>query len=141
MQKTNTMTVWYVFVFITFSAIFYSGNMYADEIILDNGHVLTGNIIKAEKGTLSFSTIYSEPITNQTSKIQKMSSATPVEILLTGREVPKQILHTTADGQLRVEFSENWAVTLAHAIDYERKPSAGLKISDILWTVGVQYSY
>ena len=141
MQKTNTMTVWYVFVFITFSAIFYSGNMYADEIILDNGHVLTGNIIKAEKGTLSFSTIYSEPITNQTSKIQKMSSATPVEILLTGREVPKQILHTTADGQLRVEFSENWAVTLANAIDYERKPSAGLKISDILWTVGVQYSY
>ena len=141
MQKTNTMTVWYVFVFITFSAIFYSGNMYADEIILDNGHVLTGNIIKAEKGTLSFSTIYSEPITNQTSKIQKMSSATPVEILLTGREVPKQILHTTADGQLRVEFSENWAVTLANAIDYERKPSVGLKISDILWTVGVQYTY
>lgn len=141
MQKIKTKIVWYVAVFITFSVIFYSGNVYADEIILDNGKALTGNIIKEEKETLSFSTIYSEPITNQTSKIQKMSSATPVEVHLTGREVPEQLLHTTADGQLRVELSENWAVTLANAIDYERKPSVGLKISDILWTVGVQYNY
>jgi hypothetical protein len=141
MQKIRIMTVWYVFVFIIFSAIFYCGNIYAEEIILDNGHVLTENIIQAEKGTLSFATIYSEPMTNQTSKIQKMSSATPVEIHLTGREVPKPIPHTAADGQLKVELNENWTVTLANTIDYERKPSAGLKISDILWTLGVQYNY
>lgn len=141
MQNIKAKIIWYVTVFIIFSAIFYSGNVYADEIILDNGHVLTGNIIKAEKGTLSFSTIHSEPITNQTSKIQKMSSATPIEVHLTGSEVSKPIPHTTADGQLKVELNENWAVTLANAIDYERKPSAGLKISDILWTLGVQYNY
>ena len=137
MQKTSTMAVWYVFVFIIFSAIFYCGNVYADEIILDNWRVLTGNIIKAEKGMLSFSTIYSEPMTNQASKIQKMGSAATGDIHLTGGEAPLPIPHTTADSQLKVELNENWAV----AIDYERKPSAGLKISDILWTVGVQYSY
>jgi len=141
MQKIKTKIIWYVAVFIIFSAIFYSGNVYADEIILDSGHVLTGNIIKAEKGMLGFSTIYSEPMTNQTSKIQKMSSAATGDIHLTGGEASLPIPHTTADSQLLVELNENWAVTLAHAIDYERKPSAGLKISDILWTVGVQYNY
>lgn len=133
MQKTWAMIVCYLIVFITFPVIFCWGNVYADEIIKGKA-LLTGNIIKTEKGTLSFSTIYSEPLTNQTSKA-------PVEIHLTGSEVPKPILHTTTDSQLMVELNENWAVTLAHTIDYERKPSAGLKISDILWTVGVQYNY
>lgn len=134
MKKTCVMIVGYLIVFIAFSVIFYSGNVYADGIIIDNRKVLTENIIKAEKGALSFSSAYSEPMTNQTSK-------TPVEVDLREREVLKQISNTTADGQLMVELNENWAVTLANTIDYERKPSAGLKISDILWTVGVQYNY
>jgi putative salt-induced outer membrane protein YdiY len=88
-----------------FVMAFFYGMARADEVVLVNGNVLTGHVIKAEKGTITLTTDYSEPVLIKTSAIKSISTDGPVEVHLTSGEVLKGKLSTIA-GEITVESSE-----------------------------------
>jgi putative salt-induced outer membrane protein YdiY/sRNA-binding regulator protein Hfq len=81
------------------------GPLSADEIVLENGNILTGTIVKVEGGTLTLKTDYSKPIEIQSNKIKKIESDQPVEIHLISGEVLKGKIKTVEAGKIAVEES------------------------------------
>jgi putative salt-induced outer membrane protein YdiY len=79
----------------------------ADEIILQNGDRLTGEVKKMEKNTVIFETEYSEPVKINRDKILKISTSVPVDLHLSGGEVLKGAVKGTDNGRLVVESSED----------------------------------
>jgi putative salt-induced outer membrane protein YdiY len=77
----------------------------ADEVVLENGNILTGTIIKVEGGWLTLKTDYSKPIEIQSNKIKKIESDQPVEIHLINGEVLKGKIKTAEAGKIAVEES------------------------------------
>jgi putative salt-induced outer membrane protein YdiY len=75
----------------------------ADEIVLENGNVLTGTIVKLEGGKLTLKTDYSQPVEIQSSKIKKIESDQVVEIHLSTGEVFKGKIKTIEPGRMAVE--------------------------------------
>lgn len=80
-----------------------TGQAGADEIVMENGNVLTGTIDKVEGGKLFLKTDYSQPIEIQTSKIKKITTDKPVDLYLATGEMVKGKIQTTPDGKLSVE--------------------------------------
>ena len=74
----------------------------ADEIVLENGNVLTGTIEKVEGGKLFLKTDYSQPIKVQISKIKKITTDKAVDLYLTSGELVKGKVQTAEDGKLVV---------------------------------------
>ncbi len=77
----------------------------ADEIVLENGNILTGTIVKLEGGKLTLKTDYSQPIEIQSNKIKKIESNQVVEIHLSSGEVLKGKIKTVEAGKMAVEES------------------------------------
>ena len=71
-----------------------AGFVAADEIVLENGNILTGTIVKLEGGKLTLKTDYSQPIEIQSSKIKKIESDQVIEIHLSSGEVLKGKIKT-----------------------------------------------
>jgi len=103
MAKKRTCLYGLCFLFVI---TFFQVRAYADEITLVNGNVLTGHVVKAEKGAITLTTDYSEPVLVKTSAIKSITTDGPVEIHLTDGEVLKGKLGTTAAGEITVESSE-----------------------------------
>lgn len=62
----------------------------ADEIVLENGNVLTGTVEKVEKDTMILKTVFSpKSIEIQVAKIKKITTENPVEIHLATGEILK----------------------------------------------------
>jgi len=80
-----------------------SGPGWADEVVLENGNVLTGTIEKVEGGKLILKTDYSAPVEIQVSKIKKITTDKPVDLYLSTGELLQGRVQTTADGKLAVE--------------------------------------
>lgn len=78
----------------------------ADEVVLDNGDRLTGNIIKLDGGTLTLETGYSEPVKVQSAQIENIKTDGPVEIHLVNGEILKGIMNTDANGMLVIERTD-----------------------------------
>ena len=91
---------------ISVAIALYGERACADELILANGNVLTGKVIKAEKGVLTLSTEYSKPVLIKTSAIKSISTDTPVEVRLDDGEMLKGKISTTAAGEIVVESNE-----------------------------------
>ena len=79
------------------------GPVWGDEIVLENGNVLTGTIDKVEGGKLILKTDYSQPIEIQISKIKKITTDKPVDLYLNSGELVKGKVQTAPDGKLAVE--------------------------------------
>jgi len=77
----------------------------ADEIVLENGNILTGTIVKLDGGKLTLKTDYSQPIEIQSNKIKKIESDQVIEIHLSSGEVLKGKIKTVEAGKLAVEES------------------------------------
>ena len=90
---------------ILFSLLFLMGAIpvWADEIVLENGNVLTGTIEKIDGGKLFLKTDYSQPIEIQISKIKRVTTDKPVDLYLTSGELLKGKVQTAPDGKLTVE--------------------------------------
>lgn len=82
----------------------------ADELMLENGDVITGKLTRLESGTLTFTTDYSEPVTVRTSKVRKITTDSMVEVHLSGGEVLKGTLSTIEPGRIQVQSSEGRGV-------------------------------
>ena len=80
-----------------------AGPVCADEIVLENGNILTGTIVKLEGGKLTLKTDYSQPIEIQSNKIKKIESDQVVEIHLSSGEVLKGKIKTVEAGRMAVE--------------------------------------
>ena len=78
------------------SLIFFMGvgPVWADEIVLENGNVLTGTIEKIEGGKLFLKTDFSQPIEIQVSKIKKITTDKPVDLYLSSGELIKGKVQT-----------------------------------------------
>jgi putative salt-induced outer membrane protein YdiY len=88
-------------VFLLISA----GQLFADEILLENGDRLTGTVIKLEGGKLTLKTEYAGEIQIPVEKIKKLVTENPVEVHLGTGEVIKGKLKTVEEGKLEVEPS------------------------------------
>lgn len=74
----------------------------ADEVVLDNGSVITGTVVKLENGALTMSTPFSEPVVIRASKISRITTDSPVEVRLKGKELLKGTLSSTETGRVEV---------------------------------------
>jgi hypothetical protein len=92
-------------ILLGFLLILGAGQTLADEIVLENGNVLTGTIEKVEGGKLILKTDYSQPIKIQTSKIKKANTDKPVGLYLSSEESVKGKVQTGQDGKLLVEHA------------------------------------
>jgi len=90
---------------VLFSLIIFwpGGPGWADEVVLENGNVLTGTIEKIEGGKLFLKTDYSQPVEIEVSKVKKITTDKPVDLYLTSGEVVKGKVQTAPDGKLAVE--------------------------------------
>jgi putative salt-induced outer membrane protein YdiY len=98
---------------ILFSLLIFmgAGPVWADEIVLENGNVLTGTIEKVDGGKLFLKTDYSQPIEIQLSKIKKITTDKPVDLYLNSGELLKGKVQTAPDGKLAVEPAPGQAPT------------------------------
>ncbi len=93
-----------------------SGPAIADVIVLENGDVITGKVTRLEKGVLTVTTAYSEPLSIQTGKVARITTDEPVEVHLAGGEVVKGRLSSPEPGQVVLEPGEGrGAVTMSWA--------------------------
>ena len=102
----------------------------ADKVILENGDILTGNIVKVMDGKLTLKTDYSGPIEIQVSKIKKIYTDDPAEVHLSSGEVLKGKIETKEDGQVVVEKSaerETTSVDLKKIASINPPPKEGPK--------------
>jgi hypothetical protein len=75
---------------------------HADEIVLENGDVITGKVTKLEKGVVTVTTAYSEPVSINASKISKITTDEAVEVHLIGGEVIRGALSSSGPGRVVV---------------------------------------
>ena len=78
----------------------------ADQIILENGDILSGTIEKAVAGKLTLKTEYAGSVEIDITKIRKISSAVPVEIHLQDGEVLKGQLKDMQDDRVIIDRSD-----------------------------------
>ncbi len=88
------------------------GQILADEIVLENGNVLTGTIEKVEGGKIILKTDYSQPIEVQVGKIKKITTDKPVDLYLVTGEVVKGKIKTVEEGKIGVEQAPGQAPTM-----------------------------
>lgn len=101
-HRDSTFCGLFILLFIVFSYAIAD----ADEIVLENGNTLTGKVIKAEKGTLTISTPFSEPIKVNTSAIRRISTDGEISIHLANGEVLKGRLAMNERSEIVVESSD-----------------------------------
>jgi putative salt-induced outer membrane protein YdiY len=82
-----------------------SGQLLADEILLENGDRLTGTVLNLEGGKLTLKTDYAGEIQIPVEKIKKLTTENPVEVHLGTGEVIKGKVKTVEEGKLEVEPS------------------------------------
>ncbi len=82
-----------------------AGQVFADEILLENGDRLTGTVLKLEGGKLTLKTDYAGEIQIPVEKIRKLVTDNPVEVHLETGEVIKGKVQITEEGKLEVEPS------------------------------------
>lgn len=86
----------------------------ADVIVLENGDTITGKVTRLERGVLTVTTAYSEPLSIQTGKVSRITTDDPVEVHLAGGEVVKGRLSSPEPGQVVLEPGEGrGAVTMS----------------------------
>jgi hypothetical protein len=90
-------------ILLGFFLILGTGQALADEIVLENGNILTGTIEKVEGGKLILKTDYSQPIEIQVAKIKKITTDKPVDLYLATGEVVKGKVLSAEDQKLAVE--------------------------------------
>jgi len=74
----------------------------ADEVVLDDGSVITGTVVKLEDGALTMSTSFSEPVVIKASKISRITTDSPVEVRLKDKELLKGSLSSAEAGRVVV---------------------------------------
>ena len=88
-----------------------TGQLLADEILLENGDRLTGTVVKVEGGKLTLKTEYAGEIQIPVEKIKKLVTENPAEVHLSSGEVIKGKLKTVEEGTLAVETSPDRETT------------------------------
>ncbi len=106
----------------------------ADEVVLENGDTITGKVMRIEKGVLTVSTAYSEPVSIRTEKVLSITTEEAVEVHLSGGEVVRGRLSTTAPGQVVVEPGEGRG---AVAISWDKLESLNPPAKEFKWTGNV----
>lgn len=117
-------------VIITFLML---GQSFADELVLENGNVITGKVTRLEKGVLTVTTDFSGPLSVQTSKVRRITTTEPVEVHLTGGEVVKGRISSPEPGQVVVEGEGRGPV----AISWDRVESVNPPVVKVKWTGNV----
>jgi putative salt-induced outer membrane protein YdiY len=117
-----------------FASVFLAGGASADEVVLENGNVITGKVVKLEKGSLTLTTGFSEPISVQTSKVRRITTDEPVEVHLPGGEVVKGKLSSPEPGQVVIDGGEGRGPV---AVSWERVESVNPPAVAVEWTGSV----
>lgn len=110
----------------------FSGHLaHADEIVLENGSIINGTVTRLEKGAVTVTTAFSEPVVIQASKISKISTDAPVEVHLIGGEIIKGRLSAPEPGRVVVEPSDGRAGV---AISWDKIESVNPPAPKVKWT-------
>ena len=105
-----------------------AGQLFADEILLENGNVLTGTIEKIDGGKLFLKTDYSQPIEIQVGKIKKITTDNPVDLYLGSGEVLKGKIKTVEEGKIAVEPAPGQAPTTVASRRLESRKMMSLSL-------------
>lgn len=106
----------------------------ADEIVLENGNVITGKVTRLEKGVLTVTTDFSEPLSVQASKVRSVTTDEAVEVRLAGGEVVRGRLSSPGPGQVVVDAGEGRGPV---AISWEMVESVNPPVVRVKWTGSV----
>jgi putative salt-induced outer membrane protein YdiY len=79
----------------------------ADQVLLKNGDIITGEIVKKETEKLVFKTSYAGEINIQWSEISKLTSEEPQQIVLTDGSVVKGRIESPEAGEGRIVTEKN----------------------------------
>ena len=115
-------------------AAFHAQAALADEVVLENGNVITGTVTKLENGSVTVSTAFSDPVVIQASKIVKITTDAPVEVHLIGGEVMKGSLSTPEPGRVMLAPADGRG---AVAISWDRVESVNPPAPKVKWTGNV----
>lgn len=105
------------------------GKTGADELVLENGNVITGKVTKLEKGVVTVTTDFSEPLSVQTSKVRRITTDGAVEVHLAGGEVVKGRLTSPEPGQVVVDGEGRGPV----AVSWDRVESVNPPVVKVKW--------
>jgi putative salt-induced outer membrane protein YdiY len=89
----------------------------ADKVVLDNGDVLSGIVVKLQGGKLTLKTDYAGSVDIESGKVKTIVTDQPVEVHTTGGEVLKGKLRVVEPGKLAVEPSPERQAT---AVDLQK---------------------
>lgn len=106
----------------------------ADEITLENGNVITGKVTKLEKGVLTVTTAFSEPISLKAANVRRIATDEAVEVHLSTGEVIKGRISSPEPGQAVVEPVDGRG---AVPISWDRIESLNPPIQRVKWTGNV----
>jgi len=107
--------------------------VFADELVLNNGDRLTGTLIEAQDGKLTFHTDYTDKIILDMEAVKTIITETPMEVRLESDEVLVGPLRTE-QGAVLVGGSANRQATV---VDWERVKT--INVPDALWEGSVWF--
>ena len=93
-----------LYIFLFFSVFCHPVS--ADELILENGDRISGTIISMDKGILTLSTSYSEPVKIQRTKIKRITMKNDAVLQLLNGEVLKGKLDTEENGSMYIQSTD-----------------------------------
>jgi putative salt-induced outer membrane protein YdiY len=85
--------------------VLFAGGALADKLVLDNGDILTGTVVKLEAGKLTLETDYAGAIEVAAGRITSIVTDQPVEVHTASGEILKGKLTVVESGKLAVEPS------------------------------------
>jgi putative salt-induced outer membrane protein YdiY len=104
-----------------------AGAAYADEVVLQNGDRITGEMVDLSEGKLSIKTEYAGTVKIDWSKVQSLSTDGPVYLTI-GDNVVRATVSPSEDGTARLESedlpaAESVELSRLKSMSYERKPA------------------
>lgn len=94
--------------------LIFTGEAFADKILMENGDRFQGTVNKMEGGTLKFSTDYAETIPLATSGIKKILTEKPATIHLKNGKIIRGRILPAKPGQIKVQAPTGRAFALIH---------------------------
>ena len=97
--------------------VLFAGHALADRLVLDNGDILTGTVVKLEGGKLTLETDYAGAVEVAAGRITAIVTDQPVEVHTASGEILKGKLTVVESGKVAVEPSPEREAT---AVDWQK---------------------
>jgi len=94
--------------------LIFTGDAFADKILMKNGDRFTGTVNKVEGGILTFSTDYAETLPLKISRIKKILTEEPATIHLSNGKIIKGRILPAKSDQIKVQAPTGRAYALIH---------------------------